>query len=189
MPKFGSLVLGRRLLASGDTLTPEEFAALAYRGRQGGPLTDAFSFRVEDDWNNQETGFITVSLDPGPAAAEARKTSGPDVSDLGRAELSGSSVLGLGPNLKLQETGLSTRTASAGDAWLRLVSGPEGGQLFLGDRLLEAGRGLRLAELPQLAFVPSIGTAGKASEAVFAAEAPAASVREAPHRSGESFGR
>jgi len=165
-PRSGELWLRDRPVRSGDRLSPAEYSALGYRIATSGASTDAFSFRVQDDWGNQEVGFVTLALEASPAALVAEEAP----VDIGRSLTSATSVLGLGPNLKL--TGRPS-FGSARAEWIRLASAIGKGQLLLGDRPLDQGKAVRLADFTQLAFLPAPGSEGQRIEALFQAEAPA----------------
>ena len=173
-PRSGALRLAGRDLRPGETVDSGELQNLAYRPGRSGVVADAFSYLVEDDFGNRDVGVVTIALEaaPGPEASEAVASAGDKRFDLGRTEARGNSVLGLGPNLKLSATPALTARPDAAQAWLKLATAPVGGQLLVGGRRLDAGRAVPLADLPKLAFVPSIGREGKATDAVFTAEAP-----------------
>jgi TPR repeat protein len=170
-PRQGVLELDGRTLAAGGAFTGADLARLAYRPEdQGRAVADAFSFNIRDDFGNQGTGFVTVALEA--AADEVAVASRPTPSlDLGRVVASATSTLGLGPNLKVAGPSLVAGD-NAGQSWVRLITAPSGGLLKIGDRPLDRGRSMTLAELPKLAFLPSIGSNGQVSDAVFQVEAP-----------------
>jgi TPR repeat protein len=170
-PREGSLVLDGRTLGAAAEFSGADLARLGYRSDRPGTVTDMFSFAVRDEWGSHETGFVTVALEPSDtdalvAAAEPARP------QLGRVQASASSVVGLGPNLKLSAGLPAAAPAKAGQGWVRLAAAPSGGQLMLGERRLDDGRLLPVAELPNLAFRPSIGSEGRVEEAVFRTEEP-----------------
>jgi TPR repeat protein len=188
LPRFGTLRVGGQAIGRGEVLTSAQFARMNYEAGRAGSLHDAFSFRVEDEWNNRETGFVTVAVDGSPSVASFPPPSptkpavvaggSPEISgglqrlssDLGRIRLAGTSLLGLGPNLSI--AGAPVRGVNDGGQvpWLRLTSAPSRGQLRLGDRVIDRGRSITLPDVTALTFLPSIGTSGQTTEAVFQAE-------------------
>ncbi len=165
-PRSGSLLLGDRVLQSGDRLRASEFSALAYRPRAVGAGADAFSFQVQDSWGNEDVGAVTIGFDPNAKSAAPRESLA-----VGSIRTGGSSLLGIGPNLRLagfprpaspELSGVRVRLASALN-----------GELTIADRKLDVGKSLRLDDLAKLTFLPASGTEGQELHADFVAEAPA----------------
>ena len=166
-PREGALVLEGRALTHGAEFSGADLGKLAYRPANAGVVADVFAFAVRDDWGNHETGFVTVALEPSePAAVTAVEPP----RELGRVQAIASSTAGIGPNLKI--SGLPAASAKTGQSWVKLAAAPSGGQLVLGERRLDDGRLLTVAELPNLAFRPLVGSEGRVEEAVFRTEDP-----------------
>ena len=170
-PREGALMLDARPLGTGAEFDGADLSELSYSPHQDGAVTDVFSFAVEDDWGNRESGFVTVAIEPSFANASVA-TAKPERIGLGRVQARAHSTVGLGPNLRLSAQLPQTSSAEARQSWIRLAAAPSSGQLMLGERRLDTGRSVTLAELPDISFRPAIGSEGRIDEAVFRTEEP-----------------
>ena len=164
LPAAGTLLLGRRPVAENDPLLARDFTALAYAGT-GPAQQDAFSFKVEDAWGNQDIGLVSISRLAGPGAAVASNappTPAPAVADVAAEAVS---LVGLGPNLIFRKPGDIAQ--GNGEQRIQLASNLPFGQIVLGDRVIEKGRSIGVADLRHLAFIPPVGSEGKHVDAVF----------------------
>ena len=159
-PLEGRLLLDEREIGAEDTLAPADFANLSYR-RSGSASDDSFTFRVSDAWGNSEVGVVVIST-----VANHLNVAAPEKPSLSPVNISAAadSMIGFGPNLKFR-----TALPKIADDLrpIKLVADPPIGQLVLGERVIERGRSIAVADLSRLAFSPPTGAEGKAVEAVF----------------------
>jgi TPR repeat protein len=159
-PLEGRLLLGEREIGAEDTLAPADFANLFYR-RSGRARDDSFTFRVSDAWGNSDVGVVVIST-----VANGSDVAAPEKPSLLPINISADAVsmIGFGPNLKFR-----TPLPKISDDLrpIKLVGDPPFGQFVLGERVIERGRSIAVADLARLAFSPPTGAEGKAVEAVF----------------------
>ena len=169
LPNAGDLLLGDRKITTEETIAADEFARLSYRPAPQAPAADAFSFRVSDAWGNEGDGIVTLLRGGAvPVAAVAPPA-------LGSLQSRGISLLGLGPNLKLTEK--APVAAPTQGLRLQLASDPSFGQLVLGDRVIEKGRSISMADLDHIAFLPPAGSEGRQLDALFRPAAASGEIR------------
>jgi len=161
-PAAGALELGGKRLRAGDEIAAGDFDKLAYQREDAVP-SDAFSFRVTDEWGHSEVGLVTIDFEGGAAVAVATPES---VAPALEASLSAVSLIGVGPNLRFRET---VPTSDKVAAPLKLMDDPEFGQLRVGDRVIGKDRVVAFADLPRLSYLPPVGAEGKAVQARFVA--------------------
>ncbi len=161
-PAAGRLTLDSHGVAEGEPIPAADFARLAYESTTPQPA-DSFSYRVDDAWGN--TGYGSVLIIQGTmSAGDASPPPAPAKPHL-NISASGVSLIGLGPNLKYRSP-LALAAPDSGRG-IQLAMDVPFGQIVLGDRVIEKGRSLTLADLGHLKFQPQAGTEGKQVEALF----------------------
>ena len=161
-PAAGRLTLDSHGVAEGEPIPAADFARLAYESTTPQPA-DSFSYRVDDAWGN--TGYGSVLIIQGTmSAGDASPPPAPPKPHL-NISASGVSLIGLGPNLKYRSP-LALAAPDSGRG-IQLAMDVPFGQIVLGDRVIEKGRSLTLADLGHLKFQPQAGTEGKQVQALF----------------------
>jgi TPR repeat protein len=158
LPEHGDLLLHGEPVTTAQRLTPDDFAKLQYSHRDT-ILSDSFRYWVEDAWGNSEEG--SVALLPGgvmPTPVPIAQT------NVGKVEEKAVSLMGLGPNLYFTQKGTSQPAATVP---IQLASNVPFGQLMLGQRVIDAGKSLDLADVERLAYLPAAGTAGQRVDVLF----------------------
>ena len=163
-PAAGALALGAKRLAAGEAINVEDFDKLAYR-RENAVASDAFSFRVSDDWGHSDVGLVAIDFEASAAVAVATPTPEPAAPRLD-ASLTALSLIGVGPNLRLRDP---APTSGATSVPLKLMDDPAFGQFRLGDRVIGKDHVISVADLPRLVYVPPVGVEGKTLRARFVA--------------------
>jgi TPR repeat protein len=161
-PASGRLTLDSRGVAEGEAIPAADFARLAYGSTTPQPA-DSFSYRVEDAWGNTGVGLVLI-IQGTMSSGDAPPPPAPAKPPL-RISASGVSLIGLGPNLKYRSP--LTLAPPDSERGIQLAMDVPFGQIVLGDRIIEKGRSLTLADLRHLKFQPQAGTEGKQVEARF----------------------
>jgi TPR repeat protein len=165
-PSHGHLVLGALEIADNAVLSAADFARVAYESDSPNE-PDSFSYRVSDVWGNSDLGLVSISRNSakGPSL-EAQALATPPLEHTAiNISASAVSLIGLGPNLVYHQP-LPVPSHSAGQK-LQLASDAPFGQILLGDRVIEKGRSLDIADLSHLSFEAPPGTEGKHTDALF----------------------
>jgi TPR repeat protein len=165
-PSHGHLLLGALQIADNATLSAADFTRVAYESDKPDE-GDSFSYRVSDVWGNTDIGLVSITRNAakGPSLeAQALATPSSEQASI-NINASAISLVGLGPNLVYHQP-LSLPSHSEGRK-LQLASDAPFGQILLGDRVIEKGRSLDIADLSHLSFEAPPGSDGKHADALF----------------------
>jgi TPR repeat protein len=157
-PAYGHLTLDSRGVAESEAIPAADFARLAYESTSPKP-EDSFSYRVDDAWGNTGVGLVKIMMTQAVAASPAPESPPLDI------DVSAISLIGLGPNLIYRRPPSFATPASGRD--LRLQADIPFGQMVLGDRVIEKGRLVDLADVVHLKFEPQPRSDGKHVVALF----------------------
>jgi TPR repeat protein len=160
-PAYGRLMVDSRRVQDDDTLPSTEFTRLAYASTAA-QAVDSFSFRVNDGWGNSDVGLVSILRGTKNEIALAPEAGLPPLLPIDAAAVS---LVGLGPNLIFRKP-LAVLKQNEGRR-IQLASNLPFGQIVLGERVIEKGRSLELADVSRLSFLPPAGSEGKHLDALF----------------------
>ena len=160
-PTYGRLTIDSRQIQDGEVLSSADFARLAYKSTIS-QTADSFSFTVSDAWGNTDVGLVYITFGSNTRPAPISK-----VRDNSPININASAIalIGVGPNLVFRK-GLPPLTQDD-RTYIQLAADPPFGQFSLGKRVIGKGRSIALRDLPQLAFLPSVGSEDEHLDALF----------------------
>jgi TPR repeat protein len=172
LPKLGRLMLNATPLAPGERIPAAQLPLVALQAEPGSTATEPISYTVYDNWGNETTAWVVVTLTPSLSQNMQSHPSHPGDETAERRELTslaerfaraGSAapiaVPGVGPialNLALPDDAARGRLVRVE------IAGQEGvGGFWIGRRRLGQGDTLDVAELKEIAYAPELSIAAK----------------------------
>ncbi len=156
-PDRGRLTLDGQALDASRNLTLADFGRLTYdaQGLEAGAI-GLLTYSVTDRWTQSARGVVAITIDAAPGAPPPQA---PDAGAGAVAALAKLDRRAMAPTVAVGPVALKLDAAAIANAPSVVVErAPNLGVLRLGDRVLSAHQQFAFADLPNLAYQPTVGS-------------------------------